>query len=401
MSDRSPPLVIDILDLIVNELGSSTDGYDRVSRSTLTSCALVSKPMSARARGHLFSTISLWCWPVASTAKARRTRIRALKSIMEADPQFVSFVRTLELSLNDDVWGTGVLPGPCLWWSDVEGAGRNAFVNLCLSGCLTELVIHGLTRDPILLLSKIPKGLVSMELSQVSFPHLAPSWTPALEVGDGEGAKLEKLVVDDVSATALFADLGAGSALRTRILAMMQELKTLELGGVHASVGFFQDHIRVVLSHIPLSSFTALRFLAFTMCAMDGTVPDVNTRHIFSAIQESTMPSLEHITFVIKFFSGRSIPRKGTIDEMTDPATGWGWGALDVALGSTARYPSLVMVEIDFRNVTLTVGGPFATKAHAQEEARLRLEAVFPSFPARGGDLKVSFVVVLFYKGET
>ncbi|KAJ3493158.1 hypothetical protein NLJ89_g11083 [Agrocybe chaxingu] len=260
----SPPyLPQDILDLIVNELGSSTDGYDRVSRSTLTSCALVSKSMSAHARGHLFSTISL-CWdPITSTAKARRTRIRALKRIMEADPLFVSFVHTLELALNDVLRGAddpGGLPGvltmlystprsglcslriimPCApvfprhVWPDIKGAGRKAFVNLCLSGCLAELVIHGPVRDSILLLAKIPKGLVSMELSNLSYLPIAPESGMGLDVGDGAGAKLEKLVVDDVSATALFANLEAGPALRTRILAMMQGLKTLELEGVRA-----------------------------------------------------------------------------------------------------------------------------------------------------------------------
>ncbi|KAJ3502439.1 hypothetical protein NLJ89_g8890 [Agrocybe chaxingu] len=225
----SPPyLPHDILDLIVDELGLSNEGYDRVSRSTLTSCALVSKSMSARARAHLFSTISLWCWPVPSTAKACRARIRAL---MEADPQFVSFVRTLKLSFDDHVWGTDALSAPRFRWLDVEGAGRNAFINLCLSGCLTELVVAGPMRDP-LLLAKIPKGLVSMELHNVSFPPIAPESGMGFDVGDGEGAKLEKLVVDDVSATALFANLEAGSVLRTRILAMIQGLKTLQLAWV-------------------------------------------------------------------------------------------------------------------------------------------------------------------------
>ncbi|CAA7263487.1 unnamed protein product [Cyclocybe aegerita] len=452
--DSPPHLSQEILDLIVDELSSGVKRYDRdpVSRSTLTSCALVSKLMSARARGHLFSTISLWWGVLASTAKARRARIRALKHIMEADPQFVTFVRTLELSLDDDVWGTDAFPGvltmlfstpssglhslhlilsqvssgPRLQWLDVEGAGRKAFINLCLSGCLTELVVDGPMRDPILLFAKIPKGLVSMELSKVSFPPVVPESGTGLDVGDGEGAKLEKLRVDDVSAIALFADLEAGSALATQIFAMIQGLKTLELGreSVWQGVRHFafapvlqhckrslqrlvwsiepsQDHISVLLSRIPLSSFTALRFLTFLMCTKDGIGPDVNTCHIFSAIQESTMPSLEDITFFITLFVPISMPRNGIIDELTDPSTGWDWGALDVALASATRYPSLAMVEIIFANVGPRMSGLLTKGASPQEKARLHLQAVFPSFLARGGDLKISLVGVSFYERHT
>ncbi|KAJ3502440.1 hypothetical protein NLJ89_g8889 [Agrocybe chaxingu] len=435
---------MDILDLIVDELASSMKRYDHVSRSALTSCALVSKSMSARARGHLFSTISL-CWdPVTSTTTARHARIRALKHIMEADPQFVSFVRTLELALSQVLQGADDpegLPGvltmlystprsglhslqiimrcapvlPHHVWPDIDGAGRKAFINLCLSGCLTELVIHGVIRDPILLLAKIPKGLVSMELREASFSPIAPESGMGLDVGDREGAKLEKLVVDDVSSTALFANLEAGSALRTRILAMMQELKTLELERVSmwTAVRHFafapvlqqckrslqrllwsvdvQDQISTILSHVPLSSFTALQSLTFKIWTEDGTVLDVNTRHIFSAIQESAMPSLEHLAFAIRLRSTQS--RRSTIDDLINPATGWGWEALDVALASAVQYPWLGLVEMGI------VDRP-ATEEAYMEEARGHLEALFPSILARGVNLKISFKGVCFCNGR-
>ncbi|CAA7263486.1 unnamed protein product [Cyclocybe aegerita] len=441
----------DILDLIVDELGSYAERHKPVALSTLASCALVSQSISARARGHLFSTICLRWKPYTSTADARRDRNRALKHIMEADTQFVSFVRTLGLSLDDDGWGTDDFSGvltmlystprsglrslrlvtspsslvPRLWWSDVEGAGRKAFINLCLSGCLAELVIHGPMKDSILLLAKIPRGLVSMELCNVSFLSIGSGI--GLDVGDGEGAKLENLVVNQVSAAALFADLEAGSALRTRILAMMQGLKTLELERVHVwedgrhfafavvleqcarslrrlvwSVEPFQDHISTLLSHVPLSSFTALRFLTFKIWTKDGFVPNVNTRHIFSAIQDSSLLSLEHITFTIRLISTTSTPKTGTIDDLTDPVKGWSWGTLDAVLGRTTRYPSLVMVEIDLGNVGLDIGSRFVTEeAYAKEEARGHLEALFPSIVARGVNLKISFEGIYFCSRHT
>ncbi|KAJ3508325.1 hypothetical protein NLJ89_g5819 [Agrocybe chaxingu] len=352
---------------------------------------------------------------------------------MEADPLFVSFVRTLELAPRYVLWGkddTECLPGvltmlysaprsglyalciitpcgpylECSGWSDVEGAGRKALVNLFLSGCLTKLTIHAPIEEWLLLLPKIPKGLVSMELSQASFSR-TQQWGTALDVGDGEGARLEKLVVDEESVRMLFVDLEAGPATRKRILAMMQGLKTLELRRVPWSekrvFGFAvvleqctislqrlvwsihtQDQISTILSHVPLSSFTALRSLTFKIWTNDGLVPNINTYHIFLAIEESAMPSLEHLAFAIRLRSNQSRP--GTIDDLTELATGWGWEALDVALASAVQYPWLGLVEMG-------IGDRLGTEeVYAKEEARGHLEALFPSILARGVNLKIS-----------
>ncbi|KAJ3517339.1 hypothetical protein NLJ89_g558 [Agrocybe chaxingu] len=448
-TDSPPRLPQELLDIIVDELGSNAERHEPVSRSTLTSCALVSKSMSARARGHLFSTISLRWKPYTSTVDARRTRICTLKCIMEADAQFVSFVRTLELSLDNDAWGTDDLPGvltmlystprsglralrltaqssvvPRSWGLDAKVAGKKALANLCLSGCLTELVIHGPMQESVLLLSKIPKGLVSLELSNASLIPTAAQLGMGLRMGDGEGVRLEKLVVDEVSAIMLFVDWKVEPSVRTRILAMMQGLKTLELetkrvsedGRYFAvvleqcrrslerlvwSVEPFEDRISALLSHVPLSSFTALRSLTFKIWTKGGLVPNVNTRRLFSAIRESAMPSLEHLTFAIRLRPTWQ-SRRVTIDDLTDHTMCWGWEMLDVALGSKVRYPCLVLVEIDLGIVGLDIGGVFVTEeAYAQEEARVRLKALFPSFLASGGDLKTSFEGVFFCNKRT
>ncbi|CAA7263485.1 unnamed protein product [Cyclocybe aegerita] len=414
LTDSPPHLPQEILDLIVDELGLEAKRHEPVSRSTLTSCSLVSKSMSIRARGHLFSTISLWWRPYTSTPETRRTRIRALKRIMEADPLFVSFVHTFELALRDALWGTDDtegLPGvltmlyssprsglrvlriitpyaplmPHRGWSDIEGAGRKALVNLFLSGCLTELVVHGPMKDAALFLAKIPKGLLSMELCKVSYPPTTPEPVVGLDVGDGEGARLEKLVVDEASAYTLFV----GSAPRTRILSMMQGLKTLELEGASMSkdardfivvleqckrslerlvwsIEPFRDQINALISRISLSSFTALRFLTFKIWTKAGLVPDTNTRRIFSVIQESAMLSLEHITFAIRVGSTRF--RQGIIDDLTDPVTGWGWEMLDVALASAVQYPWLALVEIGLGKVEL---GPIVDRQVRHHERPL------------------------------
>ena len=89
----------ELLELFVDEVAAITNRAHRAS--ALKSCSLASTCISKRARSHLFSTVPLrWTFKRGLTVVMKK-RSSLLKQLMESDPILITFIRVLEVYIND------------------------------------------------------------------------------------------------------------------------------------------------------------------------------------------------------------------------------------------------------------------------------------------------------------
>jgi hypothetical protein len=217
MLGRFPP---ELLELFVDEVAASTNRPHRAA--TLKSCSLASTCISKRARSHLFSTVSLRWTNKRGLTVVMKKRSLLLKQLMESDPILITFIRVLEVYIDDcsdegmqEEYGLPAIittlyssPRSRLHsfslssfkfrftpWDSLPTAFRAALSNLCQSGSLKSLSLSHLQGIPCRLISKCHINLQRLSLWYTTFQN--SSSFPPLETGRTRLCRLDELYTDE------------------------------------------------------------------------------------------------------------------------------------------------------------------------------------------------------------
>jgi len=210
----------ELLELFVDEVATITNRAHRAS--ALKSCSLASTCISKRARSHLFSTVSLRWTNKRGLTIVMKKRSLLLKQLMESDPILITFIRALEVCINDcndeGIQEENGLPAIitmlyssprsrlCSFslssfkfrftrWDSLPTAFKAALSNLCQSGSLKSLSLIHLQGIPLHLISKCHANLQRLSLLHTSFQN--SSVFPPLETGRTSLCRLEELQTDE------------------------------------------------------------------------------------------------------------------------------------------------------------------------------------------------------------
>ena len=217
MSTRFPH---ELLVLFVDEVAATTNRAHRAS--ALKSCSLASTCISKRARSHLFSTVSLRWTNKRGLTVVMKKRSLLLKQLLESDPILITFIRVLEVYINDcndegiqEEYGLPAIittlyssPRSRLHsfslssfkfrftpWDSLPTAFKAALSNLCQSGSLKSLSLIHVQGIPFRLISKCRTNLQRLSLWITSFQN--SSIFPPLETGRTRLCRLEELYTDE------------------------------------------------------------------------------------------------------------------------------------------------------------------------------------------------------------
>ena len=217
MSTRFPH---ELLELFVDEVAATTNRAHRAS--ALKSCSLASTCISKRARSHLFSTVSLRWTNKRGLTVVMKKRSLLLKQLLESDPILITFIRVLEVYINDcndegiqEEYGLPAIITTLYSslrsrlhsfslssfkfrftpWDSLPTAFKAALSNLCQSGSLKSLSLIHLQGIPFRLISKCHTNLQRLSLWITSFQN--SSIFPPLETGRTRLCRLEELYTDE------------------------------------------------------------------------------------------------------------------------------------------------------------------------------------------------------------